>query len=533
MISRLIENKDSIIGVATNLDRVSAIAILRISGPIEPAHFSHVLSLSTDKIKPRFQHLTEIRDGEKVMDEILFTYFKGPHSFTGENCYELSLHGNPINVNRIQNFLIERLKLRKAEAGEFTLRALKNKKLNITQVEGLDSFLHAQTLSALDSSLMALNGSMHTSFLELRNDFLGLKTAIELNIDFAEDIGEEESLLKLKEANHKFNRSFNKLYDKLNLNPDSLRTPLVSLVGGVNAGKSTFFNSVLKDERSIVSNVKGTTRDFVSEQFYIKNQPFKLIDTAGLRDSNDQIESEGIRRTRKISEDSFFKILVINVTDPKIEEEVLNTVFDLVVFTHVDELKKPTKVFENVQLKTRSILFADQKNNKYSLLKGGPIGPTSDKSSVLLNPQNGPMGPEKSGPIEPDKGGPIGPALDKSSDLLNPQIGPIEPVSKIIEQFQIDSLKSCDINKILFPLVLCKFNGLSNGDEIIIERHIHSLNDIQAILNEFNRLMDEGTDIGLISQLSADINSSIDDLIGVYTSEDMLNNIFSNFCIGK
>lgn len=531
MISRLIENNDSIIGVATNLDRVSAIAILRISGPIEPGHFKDVIGLSSTKIKPRFQHFTEIRDDEKVLDEILFTYFKGPNSFTGENCYELSLHGNPINVNRIQNFLIDRLKLRKAEAGEFTLRALKNKKLNITQVEGLDSFLHAQTLSALDSSLMALNGSIHSTFLNLRDDFLRLKTAIELNIDFAEDIGEEESLVKLKEANNIFNQTFNELYDKLNLNPDSLRTPLVSLVGGVNAGKSTFFNSVLREERSIVSNVKGTTRDFVSEQFYIKNQPFKLIDTAGLRDSDDQIESEGIKRTRKISEDSFYKILVINVTDPKIEDEVQNTVFDLAVFTHVDELKKPNKAFENVKIKSHSILFADQKNNKYFLLQGGPIGP--DKGGPIEPDKGGPIGPEKVGSIEPENGGPIGPALDKSSVLLNPQNGPIEPVSEIIKQFRVDSLVECGLDSLLFPHIYSKFNELSKGNEIIIERHIHSLNDIKAVLNEFNDLLDKSTDIGLISQLSADINGSIEDLIGVYTSEDMLNNIFSNFCIGK
>lgn len=542
-IQDLINSDDSIIGVATNTDKVSALAIVRISGPIGPEFFNPVLSIETSKLKPRYQYFCQIKRNDEVLDEILFTYFKGPNSFTGENSYELSLHGNPLSVRRIIDYLKEELHLRPAEAGEFTMRALRNKKLDVAQVEGLDNFLHAQSVSGLNSSMALLNGGIHRQYLDLQQAYVKLKMAIDLNTDFAEDIGEVESEKMFYLALSTFDRIITNLMNKVVVNKDVLKTPTVCLIGSVNAGKSTLFNSILKDSRSIVSQEKGTTRDYVSEMVSTGADYYKLIDTAGIRETVNNVEAEGIKRSFQILKDSFYKVLVLNPLDVQLPNEVLETCFDLVVLTHADQMNESIEALK-IDIKCRKYVLLDQ----ICGLGVGPIEPRSPELGErnLTSKIDGPIGPStESGPIEPNAlSGPIGP---RSPDLgernltskvdgpIGPstKCGPIEPIS--LSQVNLSKLKKklTDKYKAVDQIIANDIEDSIKTDAIFVSRQIESIKIIYKMSREINELCACNIDVGLAAQLINDLDSEISQLIGIYTPEEVLNNIFSNFCIGK
>lgn len=522
----LINTDDSIIGISTNIDKVSALAIVRISGPIGPADLSRVISIDPNKIKPRYQHFCKLLQEGNVLDEVLLTFFKGPHSFTGENCFELSLHGNPLSVKRIVGYLSESLGLRLAEPGEFTLRALKNKKLSLSQVEGLDNFLHAQSITALNSSLTLLNGEIHKNFIKLQDSFMKLKMSIDLNTDFAEDMGEEESEKMFKDALSNFLGIIQKLNNKVVRDPEILKTPTVCLVGAVNAGKSTLFNSVLKENRSIVSDEKGTTRDYVTEQVFSNDFYYKLIDTAGIRETKNKVEAEGIKRSIEILENSFYKILVVSCSDLETVDSFKYLEFDLVVFTHADSLKNNSSIYS---LKTKKYVILDQ-------IKGSGVGPIGPDGNLI---KSGSMGPQKY-----NETGPIGP-VTLDVDLRSPQSGdrgPIEPLKNRgpIEplEFSRDKLLELYKNGPIEPLqvadiISSDISWIAQQDVIFVSRQVEAIKSIYRNSSEINDLASKAIDVGLIGQLISNLDADISSLIGVYTPDDVLNNIFSNFCIGK
>ena len=203
---------------------MAAISLIRISSPDSIENILKCFSLKKE-LKPRYASYCALKNGDELLDEILLTYFPAPESYTGENILELAVHGNPINVRRVIQFFHEKYNIRLAEGGEFTYRALKNKKLTLSQVEGLDLFLNAQSREGLLGGLAALRGELHQEFQKLRENFIKLKSSIELFTDFSEDVGEAEAQNLFNQAFDVFEEQINGLYERSQGNFNSLLDP--------------------------------------------------------------------------------------------------------------------------------------------------------------------------------------------------------------------------------------------------------------------------------------------------------------------
>lgn len=475
-------SKDPIIACSSGGLTNTGIAVIRLSGFDNFDDIKKYISINPSKIKERYAHFCKIINNDVVIDEVILTYFKGPKSFNGENIIELSVHGNVFNIERIIKLFIDNCKFRMAHPGEFSYRALRNKKLNLTQVEGLDLFLNASNPLSFEQGQSLLNGSLQQKYEDLLFYFKKHKSAIELSIDFLDDVGEEESA---KQVNESFNSLFNvvgSLKDKISNSSYSLIKPDIVLVGQPNSGKSTLFNLLLNDNRAIVSDIAGTTRDFISENIRINDNFFNLIDTAGLRETENVIEAEGIVRSFDVLEKGFFKILLINPFE--FNKEFFNSIkskkFDLVLFSHSDR-----EGFKNKSEEVLSFLDIN-----------GPIEPIGF----------GPMGANKSGPIEPRISGPMGASL----------IGPIEPVKELI-----------------FELVNIKYLEVSRKEPILLDRHKDQINKIYLLLCKYKELLNQVDDISIISSEFNIVGHCISELIGIVSPDEVLGNIFENFCIGK
>lgn len=191
-------DESPIIACSSGSNSNVAISVIRISGINSFAVVSKFFSLKGSSVEPRKAYFCKLLDLQKtVIDEVVFTYFNAPHSYNGENILELSVHGNKRNVQKIIKIFIDSGVVRASEPGEFTLRALKNGKLNLSQVEGLDMLLNASSDFALDQGMNLLNGELFESFNDLHDKFVKLKASLELGIDFSEDVGEEQFLSQL------------------------------------------------------------------------------------------------------------------------------------------------------------------------------------------------------------------------------------------------------------------------------------------------------------------------------------------------
>lgn len=338
---KFLYSDDPIIACSTSSHANAAIAVIRISGFPNLDTFRPFFTIS-GPIEPRKVYYTKLVQPDAVLqgqvfDDICLTYFQGPKSYNGENILELSVHGNTLNVERILDLFVSYGGCRVAQPGEFTYRALKNKKLTLSQVEGLDLFLNANSGYALDQGLSLLSGNLQEIYQELWDLFLIHKSSLELSIDFSDDIGEEAAKEYFTKSLENFAKKFQSLVKRVQPMEHNLIQPEIVLAGLPNSGKSSLFNLLLSEERAIVSSQAGTTRDYLAETIVIEGVKYKLIDTAGIRESQDLIESEGIRRTKKKLSQSFYSILLVNPFEI-IEgfAELLNNKFDIVLFTHSD-----------------------------------------------------------------------------------------------------------------------------------------------------------------------------------------------------
>ncbi len=497
-----------IIACSSGLQTNSAIGLIRISGFDDIKAFQKFFRFDLKNVKPRYSHFSSLLNKKQVVDEVVLTYFPAPNSYNGENILELGVHGNQINIQRIINLFISSGLLRAAKEGEFSYRALKNKKLTLSQVEGLDLLLNASSSFMLDQGLQVLSGDLHKQYMDLHASFLKLKSSVEISIDFSEDVGEEQCNVLLSESLSDFKHRVSQLWRRVQSDKSDLVNPSISLIGQTNAGKSSLFNLLLANDRSIVSDQAGTTRDYVSEYLTLQGNTFRLVDTAGLRETEDSIEKVGIERAIEISSSSFFKILVVNPLQTKKEDYkfLKNEGFDLLIISHKDQLcgfnfKEFSKILPTFNFAISANLSINTRD--FSFLEIGPIEPVNDF---------GPMGAEsekEDGSIEPKISGPMG-----ASGLV--KSGPIEPLEVAIEK-----------------LVIAKFNSLCSDNPLLVSRHRECINNIYLSLLQFQELTDNVGDIAIISSELNILEAKVSELLGIISPEDVLNNIFSNFCIGK
>lgn len=497
-----------IIACSTGLQTNTAIGLIRISGFEDLNCFQNLFKINLEKIKPRFSHFSSLLDGSNVVDEVVLTYFKGPNSYNGENILELGVHGNQINIQRIISLFVNTGLVRRAKEGEFSYRALKNKKLTLSQVEGLDLLLNANSSFMLDQGLQVLSGDLHNQYISLHDSFLKLKSSVEISIDFSEDVGEEQCSVLLRDSLDEFSHKVKHLWRRVQSDKSDLVNPSISLVGQTNAGKSSLFNLLLANDRSIVSSQAGTTRDYVSEYLTLAGNTFRLVDTAGIRETSDNIEKIGIERAIDISSKSFFKILVVNPFETNFTyySALENEVYDLLIISHFDKLgdyKFPELISRLPASNTIVSANLSMNTSDFIIIKNGSIGPGN---------KNGPMGAAISrevGSIEPVESGPIGASL-------NVQGGSIGPFNSFVES-----------------LVSSKFEDLCSDNPLLISRHRDAVNNIYLSLTNFQDLTKDINDIAIISSELNILEAKVSELLGIVSPDDVLNNIFSNFCIGK
>ena len=294
---------------------VSAVAALRVSG----THVRDVArrlfgARAAENLVPRMANLGTARDPQtgKVLDSLLYIYFEAPNSYTGEDVLELYPHGNPLIVRDLLQTIRSIEGVRLAEPGEYTRRAFLNGKMDLTQAESVADVIHSANRAELENAHRLLSGALSKKIATLTAQVKDISARLELDVDFAEEEADPDFSgwkQKFENIRESIKGVLNSFRGKANLS----RLPLAVLYGAPNAGKSSLVNALLGEDRVLVSNVPGTTRDFVEVRLFLDGGEIRLIDTAGIADkATDELDALSMKKSREILDEADMKILVVD-----------------------------------------------------------------------------------------------------------------------------------------------------------------------------------------------------------------------------
>ena len=308
----LTNNNDTICALATG-GGMSAIALIRLSG-IESIKISNkIFSKDLQNKKSHTVHFGTILEGTKIIDEVVLTIFHKDHSFTGEETVEISCHGSTYIQNKILELLIIN-GVRVAIPGEFTMRAFKNGKLDLSQAESVADLIESESAAAHETAIKHLRGGFSKKLKILRSKLIDFASLIELELDFSEEDVEFANRNQLKDLVSEMHKEVSNLIESFKLGNVIKNGIPVAILGAPNVGKSTLLNSLLNEDKAIVSNIAGTTRDSIEDELIIKGYNFRFIDTAGIRKTEDIIETLGIEKTLLQANKSTIIIYLIDAT---------------------------------------------------------------------------------------------------------------------------------------------------------------------------------------------------------------------------
>ncbi len=318
---------DTIAAIATP-PSLGALGIIRISGAdaIEKAGLLFP-KRNLNEVQSHTLHYGPLVFDNEIIDEVVISVFRAPHSFTGENSVEITCHGSPFILQRVLEILSD-LGVRLAQPGEYTMRAFMNGRMDLSQAEAVADLIAAESEAAHKTALQQMRGGFSNQIKELRAQLLDFASLVELELDFAEEdveFADRKTLVNLLDT---IEKEVKKLADSFRLGNAIKSGVQVVIAGRPNAGKSTLLNALLNEERAIVSEIPGTTRDTIEDVIIIEGIKFRFIDTAGIRESSETIERIGISRTlEKIKEaDIVIYLYDINTTSQEILEEDLLTI---------------------------------------------------------------------------------------------------------------------------------------------------------------------------------------------------------------
>ncbi|NRR92381.1 tRNA uridine-5-carboxymethylaminomethyl(34) synthesis GTPase MnmE [Winogradskyella undariae] len=467
-------HNDTIVALATPSGS-GAIAVIRLSGKeaitIASKSFKSVSDKDLNKQKTHTIHLGHIVEGGRTIDEVLVSVFKDPNSYTGENVVEISCHGSSyIQQEIIQLFL--RKGCRMATAGEFTLRAFLNGKLDLSQAEAVADLISSDNEASHQIAMQQMRGGFSSEIAKLREELLNFASLIELELDFAEEDVEFADRTQFKQLIARITFVLKRLIDSFAVGNVIKNGIPVAIVGEPNVGKSTLLNALLNEDRAIVSEIAGTTRDTIEDEISIGGIGFRFIDTAGIRDTEDVVESIGIKKTFEKIEQA--QVVLFLIGSPQL------AVGGKAIANFLIEIEKVRNQFPQKQL------------------------------LVILN---------KIDQITDSELATITTALEvKASNVI--------PISAKTG-FGVEELT----NKLLN---LINTGALRNNETIVTNsRHY------DALLKAFEEV--QKVQYGLETDLSGDL-LAIDirqalyhfgEITGEITNDDLLGNIFANFCIGK
>lgn len=334
-------NTETICALATAPS--GALGIIRISGPETFKAVSAICSVKCDTAAANTIHYTHVKDGNEVVDEVMVSIYRAPHSYTGEDSAEISCHGSSYIIQQILNLLISK-GCRMANPGEFTLRAYLNGKMDLSQAEAVADLIASTNKATHHVAMSQLRGHFSSELSSLRKQLLKLTSLLELELDFSEhedlEFADRTQLLSLSQTIEKRITTLAQSFKT----GQALKNGIpVTIIGNTNVGKSTLLNRLIHDDKAIVSDIHGTTRDIIEDTTQINGLTFRFIDTAGLRDTQDEIEQMGIKRSYKKLKEA---TIVIWLTDKKPSEEEIKKM------THLTQGKKLIAVQNKIDLNT-------------------------------------------------------------------------------------------------------------------------------------------------------------------------------------
>ncbi len=308
--------KDSIIALASG-EESAPISIIRISGKDSINISNKLFFLNSGKSlisqKSHTVHLGEIKSKGEVLDQVLLTIFKSPNSYTGENTIEISCHGSKYIQKKIIELFIKK-GVKPAKPGEFTLRAFINGKMDLSQAEAVSDLISSENQMSHKISLNQMRGGFSSEIQKLRTDLLNFTSLIELELDFSEEDVQFADLDKLNELLIRIKELILNLIKSFSLGNVIKNGIPVAIIGAPNSGKSTLLNSILKEDKAIISKIPGTTRDIIEDTITMQGLSFRFIDTAGIRKTDNEIEKIGIKKTYKKLESVAYIFYLIDST---------------------------------------------------------------------------------------------------------------------------------------------------------------------------------------------------------------------------
>jgi len=314
-------NQDTICALAT-ANGIGAIGIIRVSGNQSFEIVNKIFEgKNLEKVESHTVHYGFIKDEDETIDEVMISVFHAPKTFTTENSVEISFHGSPYIGKKILEALIKN-GARMAKAGEFTMRAFMNGRIDLSQAESIADLIASENEASRKVALNQLKGGISNEISFLRNDLLNFTSLIELELDFAEEDVEFADRTALKSLLYKIEDKLNSLIESFQYGNAIKNGTAVAIIGKPNAGKSTLLNALLKEERAIVSNIAGTTRDTIEEILHIKGHAFRLIDTAGLRETADEIEAIGVKKAKEKVENAEILVYLADAGTEDFSEDI-------------------------------------------------------------------------------------------------------------------------------------------------------------------------------------------------------------------
>ncbi|AMC10192.1 tRNA modification GTPase MnmE [Lutibacter profundi] len=464
---------DTIIALATS-SGVGAIAVIRLSGEnaikIATQFFqSKYGDKDLTKVKSHTIHLGNIIDDNHIIDEVLVSVFKNPKSYTGENVVEINCHGSVYIQQEIIQLFLKN-GVRNANPGEFTLRAFLNGKMDLSQAEAVADLIASNSAASHQVALQQMRGGFSSEIQNLRQQLLNFASLIELELDFAEEDVEFADRTEFKNLIAKINTVLKRLIDSFALGNVLKNGIPVAIVGEPNVGKSTLLNALLNEEKAIVSHIEGTTRDAIEDEIIIEGVAYRFIDTAGIRATKDFIESIGIKKTFEKIEQAQLVVYLFDL------EKIKNN--KLTLEKCILEIKKIKNQFPSKQL----LIIA----NKVDLVHDKII--TKTKNAFKNTPLIFLSAKEKKG---------------------------ISKLTSTLTQ-------------------LANKGALSNNETIVSNsRHFEALNNAFNSIKEVQKGIDNDISTDLFSIDVRQALFHLGEITGEVTTEDLLGNIFANFCIGK
>ncbi len=448
-----------------------ALSIIRISGPEAIALVDKLFAAASAKKLveqlPNTIHFGHISDKAEIIDEVLVSIFKAPHSYTGEDSIEISCHGSVYIQQKIMELLIEK-GAEAARPGEFTQRAFLNGKMDLSQAEAVADLIASESKASHAVAMQQMRGGFSKKIKELRDRLLHFISLVELELDFSEEDVEFADRKELTALVTDVKQLVDSLKDSFQLGNVLKSGVPVAIVGRPNVGKSTLLNALLNEERAIVSEIEGTTRDSIEDTVAIEGITFRFIDTAGIRETADTIENLGIRRTYQKIEQSAIIMLLVEAADGV---ELIN--------------KSVAAIREQLQPGKQLLVVVNKSDLAASNGSGSMVSELSlagNEMAVLIS--------------------------------ANKQTGISNLVSLLLSQVNLGSLKHQDV----VISNIRHFNALKGASESL-ERVLSGLGDQipQDLLAQDIR--------GTLHYLG--------EITGEVTTDEILGNIFKNFCIGK